>query len=542
MKTKRKISRKVLSVFIIFLMIYVPLLSRAEGSDPISYTYDALGNIKSKTIGNTTYNYEDYDVHAVKKIVVNNGTPYYYTYDNNGNMKTGPDFSDPAQVATRTITYNEDNMPVEVKHQKGGQTTTVSFIYDGDGERAIKDVEGTKTRYISDIYEKKGATFTKYIFAGNMRIAKVDTSGTYYYHKDHLQSTTVLTDLSGEVDERTEYMPFGSTREHDGDVSDYKFTDQELDPETGLYNYGARLYDPFIGRFISPDTIVQAPLDPQTLNRYSYCRNNPLIYTDPSGNIFFIDDIIIHAIWGAIFNSALAAVTGGDIGEAALTGAVSGGFFGAAGGIIKEVDIVSSLGKAGVHTVAGAASGGINAEITGGDVGMGMVTGAMSGGISKYVGSEFLNKADFGVELAGHTAIGGVIGGVSAEMYGGEFSEGFKSGAQTAVAGLLFNKYGGKIGKAVVTNTMQLVGLNTPPWINLSVINPAWGVNKFLGPIGGIFFSPSSLVGEGDKYYEERMMEYAEGRNPLDGRIPDGDLYGSWTQGKREDHTTKRGY
>lgn len=66
--------------------------------------------------------------------------------------------------------------------------------------------------------------------------------------------------------------------------SNYKFTDQELDAENGLYNYNARLYDPFIGRFISPDSIIPQPYNPQSLNRYSYCLNNPLIYTDPSGH------------------------------------------------------------------------------------------------------------------------------------------------------------------------------------------------------------------------------------------------------------------
>ena len=62
------------------------------------------------------------------------------------------------------------------------------------------------------------------------------------------------------------------------------YTDQELDSENGLYNYNARLYDPFIGRFISPDIIVPQPYNPQSLNRYSYCLNNPLIYNDPSGH------------------------------------------------------------------------------------------------------------------------------------------------------------------------------------------------------------------------------------------------------------------
>ena len=61
------------------------------------------------------------------------------------------------------------------------------------------------------------------------------------------------------------------------------FTDQELDTTTGLYNYDARFYDPVIGRFISPDTIIPDLYNPQSLNRYSYCFNNPLIYTDPNG-------------------------------------------------------------------------------------------------------------------------------------------------------------------------------------------------------------------------------------------------------------------
>lgn len=62
-----------------------------------------------------------------------------------------------------------------------------------------------------------------------------------------------------------------------------KFTGQRLD-STGLYYYGARYYDSTIGRFISADTIVPNPANPQSLNRYSYCLNNPLKYIDPSGH------------------------------------------------------------------------------------------------------------------------------------------------------------------------------------------------------------------------------------------------------------------
>ncbi len=59
---------------------------------------------------------------------------------------------------------------------------------------------------------------------------------------------------------------------------------QEFDPETGFYNYNARLYDPQIGRFLSADTIVPDAFNPQAFNRYSYNINNPLKYTDPTGH------------------------------------------------------------------------------------------------------------------------------------------------------------------------------------------------------------------------------------------------------------------
>lgn len=64
----------------------------------------------------------------------------------------------------------------------------------------------------------------------------------------------------------------------------------EFDSEAGLYNYDARLYDPVIGRFITPDSIVPQFFNPQSLNRYSYCLNNPLIYVDPSGHFEWSED------------------------------------------------------------------------------------------------------------------------------------------------------------------------------------------------------------------------------------------------------------
>ena len=80
------------------------------------------------------------------------------------------------------------------------------------------------------------------------------------------------------------YLPFGDCLESQGTLgTDKEFTGQRLDA-TELYYYNARYYDPQIGRFISADTEGIDYNNPQTLNRYTYCLNNPLKYTDPTGN------------------------------------------------------------------------------------------------------------------------------------------------------------------------------------------------------------------------------------------------------------------
>jgi RHS repeat-associated protein len=104
---------------------------------------------------------------------------------------------------------------------------------------------------------------------------------------------------------------FGDCLESAGTIpTDKLFTGQRLD-DTGLYYYGARYYDATIGRFISPDTFVQDYSNPQSLNRYSYCSNNPLKYTDPTGHFLnFIIGAIIGAATYAITTAVVNAATG----------------------------------------------------------------------------------------------------------------------------------------------------------------------------------------------------------------------------------------
>ena len=111
----------------------------------------------------------------------------------------------------------------------------------------------------------------------------------------------------------------------DGNVGfDRGFTGHEHIDEIGLINMNGRMYAPNLGRFLSPDNYIQSPDNPQNYNRYSYCLNNPLRYTDPSGE-FVWAPFLIAAAMGGVQGTMLGLQNGAkgwDIG--AIMGAISG--------------------------------------------------------------------------------------------------------------------------------------------------------------------------------------------------------------------------
>jgi RHS repeat-associated protein len=94
-------------------------------------------------------------------------------------------------------------------------------------------------------------------------------------------STSLTTDAGGGFKARVLYYPYGETRYEVGPggtagtlTTDYQYTGQRKEG-FGLYDYQARFYDPYLNRFISSDTIVPNPANPQSLNRYAYVLGNP---------------------------------------------------------------------------------------------------------------------------------------------------------------------------------------------------------------------------------------------------------------------------
>ncbi len=258
-----------------------------DNSGPIKLTYNAIGNIMTKNMGadKFVFTYDPVKTHAIKKISLNN-TNYTYTYDQNGNMLSGPDFTDRINVKQRTFTYNIDNLPTSIT----SGINKINLAYDGYNRRIKKTTSnGETTYYINSLFEETSGAYHSYIFANGERVAMLKNDQLYFFHKDMLGSTTTTTDGSGQIIDSIDYYPFGSPRtQNQSQVSDYRFTDQEEDTEIGLYNYDARMYDPVIGRFVTPDPYffhnpelgIAMPID---LNLYAYARNNPLIFIDPTG-------------------------------------------------------------------------------------------------------------------------------------------------------------------------------------------------------------------------------------------------------------------
>jgi RHS repeat-associated protein len=143
-----------------------------------------------------------------------------------------------------------------------------------------------QTLWVSE--NPKGLESTKHYYANGQRVAMRQGDVVYYLHSDHLGSTSVLSDENGQqvTDSRVAYLPYGGLRLGDASTlpTDYTFTGQRDEAGLGLMHYGARFYSPRLGRFVSADSIVPNPGAPIDLNRYAYARNDPLLYTDPTGH------------------------------------------------------------------------------------------------------------------------------------------------------------------------------------------------------------------------------------------------------------------
>lgn len=174
-------------------------------------------------------------------------------------------------------TYDKENQLIGVSGD-----VSASYTYDFAGNR-VKKVEGNSTTYtFSPYYEMENGKKVKHYYAGDQLIADNNDGQLVFYHQDHLGSSVRLSDASGNEIKRMGFMPYGENSFISGAglTPKYQYTGQEKD-STGLYYYGARFYDPELGRFLSLD-----PLG----DDYCYANNNPIMFNDPSGMSSLLQD------------------------------------------------------------------------------------------------------------------------------------------------------------------------------------------------------------------------------------------------------------
>jgi RHS repeat-associated protein len=247
--------------------------------------YDLLGNIKEKSdVGD--FDYDDSNKpNAVTQII-----PF--------NNYTVPDHNIEYYVNGRTKSIEDsDNNRINFVYGPNKQRRKVEYFYNNDLQ--------TTTYYALGNYEEvrdANNNVTKYYYIGSpdglvaMRKVTNGTPELYFILTDHLGSIEALTDENGDVVERYSYDAWGNRRHQENwflsdtrtnFITNRGFTGHEHLDVFGLINANARMYEPATGRFLTPDPYIQAPDFSQNYNRYAYCWNNPLKYTDPSGDFIW---------------------------------------------------------------------------------------------------------------------------------------------------------------------------------------------------------------------------------------------------------------
>ncbi|MEZ4772743.1 MAG: FG-GAP-like repeat-containing protein [Bacteroidia bacterium] len=275
-------------------------LTNAQVSGQTASTMAYLGNGNFSTKSDAgVYDYHAKKIHAVTKV------------------------TDPQNVIPsfqQDITYTSDHDPLTVS--ENGYDLTFSYGPDGQRKKSVlmhnDDVQ--TTRYYVGAYERNVSGSTTqhihYVSGGDGLCAIVVRQGstdTYYYaYTDHLGSILTLTSNTGAIVAEQNFDPWGRPRNPTTWTYSlvptaptwlYRgYTGHEHLREFGIIHMNGRLYDPVLGRMLSPDNYVQAAFGSQGYNRYSYAVNNPLRFTDPSGEVIQVILVVGAALIGGGFN------------------------------------------------------------------------------------------------------------------------------------------------------------------------------------------------------------------------------------------------
>ena len=330
------------------------LFNRKSDSSVISsynYTLDNVGNRIGVTLveplapayvsGTTSYTYN-----TANQIATAGATTF--TFDDNGNMCTKV-----TGGVTTTYTYDfQDRLT-----SASDSTTSAQYSYNGVGLRLSRIIDGITTRFVVNEAERlsqvlvetdsSGAISSYYVYGIGLLSKVLPNGSAYTYHFDPIGSTVSLTDSSEVQVNKYAYDFFGKlSNEQETAPNSFKYIGRLglEDEENGLLFIRARYYAPQLGRFLSVDPQKNKDIDSQTINRYTYALNNPILLVDSNGEFAHI---IAGAVFGGAFgitktlvNDAITSVVEGDLKVSsfntyignAVGGAASGAFIAGTGG------------------------------------------------------------------------------------------------------------------------------------------------------------------------------------------------------------------
>jgi RHS repeat-associated protein len=368
-------------------------------------TYDDNGNFLVVPDGgqNDAYHYA-----AGSDFVVGTsaGTDQDYVPDPDGAARTA------APHGVTDITYDPlTRLPVTITTRDSG---IITLQYGADGRRSVKQTQQGTLFYsrgargvpvLEEFRPVSGPVVrTEYVHGPTGLLVVRAPGRTLTVLRDHLNTPRLLVDQNGTVVSAVQYLPFGGLAGPAFGQSDalrYGFAGYELDPETGLYNAGARLYDPVLRRFLSVDPALQFA------SPYLYAGNNPAGLIDPDGQSAWWATLI-----GAFIGALVTVVTGGAL------GAVGATIFGVGMAGASAADVVASAVVGGIAGAAGSVVGdavtaGINHEPFTGqramlDILTGLAGGAAGAGVGGLAGAQaaksFMQYGITAVKYATHAA------------------------------------------------------------------------------------------------------------------------------------------
>jgi len=352
----------------------------------MTFTYNAAtGNMTGRTgmfSSSESFSYDYLD--RLTGIQYGNGSSLDISYAPNGNITMQTDIgryyyegSKPhAVTAVDNTRHRIPTSQLQTQYNVFGKVSQIRdygennykmlFDYGPDNERwRTRLYRNTstlqRTTYYMGDYEEiiEGGTTRRLYYLGGDVLYKKQTScpdSIFYLFTDHLGSLITIVDQNGSEKFHATYDAWGNQTVSRNDIGFHRgYTGHEMLQEFGLINMNGRLYDPQIGRFLSTDNYVQEPWDSQNFNRYSYCLNNPLKYSDPSGELAWFVPVIIGAAVGAYTGASIQSHNAAfwNWKSDAWKGAIAGGIIGAAIGF----NVSSALYAANPTNISGFAVG-----------------------------------------------------------------------------------------------------------------------------------------------------------------------------------------